>query len=107
LHFSQLRKETASDPFSPTVRYILENDGQTLVAQNITDIDDVNSFFFTTRAVKLGGEIDLSIPSPYNTSFITYNENGSKVNTDKSNFNLPSNYLLHTSSNTTKLNLIY
>tara|TARA_R110002012_G_scaffold4356_8_gene20104 strand:+ start:5534 stop:7909 length:2376 start_codon:yes stop_codon:yes gene_type:complete len=103
LAFFSTKKKTASDPFSPTVRYILENDGQTLVAQNITDIDDVNSFFFTTRAVKLGGEIDLSIPSPYNTSFITYNENGSKVNTDKSNFNLPSNYLLHTSSNTTKL----
>ena len=95
-------KESGQVSLGRSVRYILQSDGTTLVAQNITDVDDTNSFYFTSRAIKLGGEIDLTIPSPYNTSFITYNENGSKINTDKSNFHLPSNYLLHTSSNSTK-----
>ena len=103
LSFFSTKIINPTDSFSGSARYILENNGQTLVAQNITNIDDVNSFFFTTRAIKLGGEIDLTIPSPYNTSFVTYNKNGSKVDTTKSNFNLPSNYLLYTSSNSTKL----
>ena len=103
LAFFSTKVKDPDNTFSPEQRYILENNGQTLVAQNISNIDDVNSFFFTTRAIKLGGEIDLTIPSPYNTSFITYNENGSKVDTSKSNFHLPSNYLLHTSSNSTSL----
>tara|TARA_R110002020_G_scaffold137796_5_gene307394 strand:- start:10237 stop:12609 length:2373 start_codon:yes stop_codon:yes gene_type:complete len=103
LAFFSTKIKDPSDKFSLSQRYILENNGQTLVAQNISNIDDVNAFYFTTRAVKLGGEMDLNIPSPYNTSFVTYNKNGSKVDTSKSNFNLPSNYLLHTSSNSTKL----
>ena len=93
---------TKEDENRDPARYILQSNGTTLVAQNITNITDTNAFYFTTRAIKLGGEFDLIIPSPYNTSFITYNENGSKINTDKSNFNLPSNYLLHASSNSTK-----
>ena len=102
MSFFSTKVKDPSDSFSPDHRYILENNGQTLVAQNITNIDDVNAFFFTTRAIKLGGEVDLSIPSPYNTSFVTYNKNGSKVDTTKSNFHIPSNYLLHTSSNSKK-----
>ena len=84
MSFFSTKVKDPSDSFSPDHRYILENNGQTLVAQNITNIDDVNAFFFTTRAIKLGGEVDLSIPSPYNTSFVTYNKNGSKVDTTKS-----------------------
>lgn len=86
-----------------TSKYIIESNGTTLVGQSLAGVARANAFYFTARALKLGGEIDLSIPSPYDTSFVTYNENGSKINTDKSDFHLPSNYLLHTSSNSTKL----
>ena len=87
---------------STPAKYIIESDGLTLIAQRISGDEKVDALWLPGRAIRLGGEIDLTIPSPYNTSFITYNKTGNKVDTDKSNFNLPSNYLLHSSSNSTK-----
>jgi hypothetical protein len=86
-----------------SAKYIIESDGQTLVAKRISIDERVDAFWLPGRAIRLGGEVDLTIPSPYNTSFITYNKTGNKVDTDKSDFNLPSNYLLHSSSNSTNL----
>jgi hypothetical protein len=86
-----------------SAKYILESDGQTLIARKITAAEAIDALWLPGRAIRLGGEIDLNIPSPYNTSFITYNQTGNEVDTNKSNFNLPSNYLLHSSSNSTKL----
>ena len=54
--------------------------------------------FPTSRAIKLSQDVNLNIPSPYNTSFITYNREG-KIDEDNSDFHLPSNYLLYSSSN--------
>ena len=102
ISFFSTKKRWGSTDGTTTARYILESNGTTLIGQRVSGISDLNAFFFTSRAIKLGGEIDLRIPSPYDTSFVTYNETGSKINTDKSNFHLPSNYLLHTSSNSTK-----
>ena len=85
-----------------TARYILESDGQTLIGQRVAKHFKLNSLWLPGRAIKLSGEIDLSIPSPYNTSFVTYNDVGNKIDTSKSDFGLPSNYLLYSSSNSTK-----
>tara|TARA_R100001594_G_scaffold24155_2_gene47321 strand:- start:19362 stop:21749 length:2388 start_codon:yes stop_codon:yes gene_type:complete len=90
------------DKDSESGKYILVSDGQTLIAERIAPTEKVDALWLPGKAIKLGGEIDLTIPSPYNTSFVTYNKAGNKVDTDKSNFNLPSNYLLHSSSNSTK-----
>ena len=100
--FSQKNQSLYTDG-EASEKYIIQSDGQTLVARKITADERVDSLWLPTRAIKLDGEIDLTIPTPYNTSFITYNKTGNKVDTDKSNFSLPSNYLLHTSSNSTTL----
>ena len=61
-----------------------------------------NQFFIANSSIKLNQEVNLSVPSPYNTSFITY-DNGGQVDNDKSDFHLPSNYLLYSSSNNNEL----
>ncbi len=84
-------------------KYILLSDGNTLKAKLIdSTTTKANQFFIANSSIKLNQEINLSIPSPYNTSFITYNNVG-QVDNSKSDFNLPSNYLLYSSSNNNKL----
>tara|TARA_R100001509_G_scaffold110288_1_gene66019 strand:+ start:4227 stop:6575 length:2349 start_codon:yes stop_codon:yes gene_type:complete len=85
-------------------KYILLSDGNSLKAKLIdSNTTKANQFFIANSSIKLNQEINLSIPSPYNTSFITYN-NAGQVDNSKSDFNLPSNYLLYSSSNNNKLN---
>ena len=62
-----------------------------------------NQFYIANTAIKLDQEVNLSVPSPYNTSFITYN-NAGDIDNNKSDFHLPSNYLLYSSSNDNNLN---
>jgi hypothetical protein len=54
--------------------------------------------FITSKAIKINQEINLQVPSPYNASFITYDTDGN-IDNGKSDFKLPSNYLLYSSSN--------
>tara|TARA_R110002020_G_scaffold278012_4_gene493424 strand:- start:3778 stop:6147 length:2370 start_codon:yes stop_codon:yes gene_type:complete len=84
------------------VKYILIPDGGKIYAEKITSSEKANQFFIAASSIKLNQEIDLSIPSPYNASFITYNNSG-KIDNDASDFNLPSNYLFYSSSNTVDL----
>jgi len=83
-------------------KYVVLGSGGTLYAKLIDNNSKPNQFFIANSSIKLNQEINLSIPSPYNTSFITYNNQG-QVDNDKSDFHLPSNYLLYSSSNNNKL----
>jgi hypothetical protein len=58
-------------------------------------------FFITSHSIKINQEVNLTIPSPYNTSFITYDTKG-KIDNDSSDFHIPSNYLFYSSSNILK-----
>ena len=79
-------------------KYILLNNDGVIYANKITTDSKSNQFFIADASIKINQELNLTIPSPYNTSFITYDNNGN-VDKDKSDFNLPSNYLLYSSSN--------
>ena len=84
-------------------KYAILGTGGLLYARLIdSDETKPNQFFIANSSIKLNQEINLSIPSPYNTSFITYNNQG-QVDNDKSDFHLPSNYLLYSSSNNNEL----
>lgn len=83
--------------------YIVLNINNKLYAQLLNTEAKPDQFFVSNNAIKIDQEINLSIPSPYNTSFITYNNSG-EVDNNKSDFHLPSNYLLYSSSNNENLN---
>ena len=87
-------------------KFIIQSTGTKVVANKISsDIalsGSLNEFFITQRSIKLDQETKLTIPSPYNTSFVTYDATKAGINNDKSDFELPSNYLLYSSSNNTK-----
>ena len=85
-------------------KYIIEDDGGKLYAQRLDPNSKPNQFLIAGTSIRINQEINLNVPSPYNTSFITYNNSG-KINNDKSDFHLPSNYLLYSSSNDERLNL--
>tara|TARA_R100001015_G_C4635208_1_gene204019 strand:+ start:7507 stop:9897 length:2391 start_codon:yes stop_codon:yes gene_type:complete len=80
------------------IKYILLNNDGVVKANKITTSDGVNQFFIADSSIKINQELNLSVPSPYNASFVTYSNDG-KVDNDKSDFNLPSNYLFYSSSN--------
>ena len=79
-------------------KYIIRGDGYFLYAQLIDSSSKANMFFISSHSIKMNQEVNLTIPSPYNSSYITYDKE-SKIDNDKSDFHLPSNYLLHSSSN--------
>tara|TARA_R110000737_G_scaffold86825_1_gene119506 strand:+ start:2514 stop:4892 length:2379 start_codon:yes stop_codon:yes gene_type:complete len=79
-------------------KYILLNNDGIVYANKITTDSKSNQFFIADSSIKINQELNLTIPSPYNTSFITYDNNGN-IDKDKSDFNLPSNYLFYSSSN--------
>ena len=81
---------------------IVDNEGK-LFAQRMGSNSKPNQFYIANTAIKLDQEVNLSVPSPYNTSFITYN-NAGDIDNNKSDFHLPSNYLLYSSSNDNNLN---
>ena len=79
-------------------KYAIQSNGNKLVATRINSSQKLDYTYVTSKAIKLGQDVNLTIPSPYNTSYITYDVNGS-IDKDKSDFNLPSNYLLYSASN--------
>ena len=82
-------------------KYIIRGDGGLLYADKIDINSRANMFFISSHSIKLNQEVNLTIPSPYDTSFITYNLEG-KIDNDKSDFHLPSNYLFYSSGNLPK-----
>ena len=84
-------------------KYIIRDDGGKLYAQRLDATSKPNQFYVANNSIKIDQEINLNVPSPYNTSFVTY-DNAGRIDNDKSDFHLPSNYLLYSSSNDTKLN---
>tara|TARA_R110002012_G_scaffold141520_2_gene299304 strand:- start:4368 stop:6779 length:2412 start_codon:yes stop_codon:yes gene_type:complete len=84
-------------------KYNLQSDGKKIVAVRIDTATLANEFYFINKSIRLDQEINFNVLSPYNASFITYNF-GKKINNDKSNFQLTSNYLLYSSSNNPCLN---
>jgi hypothetical protein len=93
-------------------KYILQSTGTKIIANNITssaaEAGGLNEFFITQRSIKLDQETKITIPSPYNTSYVTYNSENEGIDNTKSDFNLTSNYILYSSSNdnTQNFNLI-
>jgi len=83
-------------------KYSIIGTGGNLVAKLIDSTSKPNQFFVSNNSIKLNQEVNLTIPSPYNTSFVTYTNKGT-IDNDKSDFHLPSNYLLYSSSNNNKL----
>lgn len=79
-------------------KYSIHSNGNKLVATRITSSQKLNFTYITSKAIKLDQDVNLTIPSPYNTSYITYEVDGN-IDEDNSDFNLPSNYLLYSSSN--------
>tara|TARA_R110002020_G_scaffold109856_7_gene254138 strand:+ start:5615 stop:7963 length:2349 start_codon:yes stop_codon:yes gene_type:complete len=83
-------------------KYTIVDDGGKLYAERIDSTSKPNQFYIANNSIKLDQEINLTVPSPYNTSFITYDNSGNVDNT-KSDFHLPSNYLFYSSGNKTEL----
>ena len=79
-------------------KYSITSNGGKLVATRLATTQKLDYSYITTKSIKLGQDVNLTIPSPYDTSYITYDEAGN-INEDKSDFHLPSNYLLYSSSN--------
>tara|TARA_R100000664_G_C2759116_1_gene148556 strand:+ start:8 stop:2323 length:2316 start_codon:yes stop_codon:yes gene_type:complete len=86
---------------STRIVYALTSNGNKVVATKLDPSKNYNEFVVTNFSIRLDQELNLTIPSPYNTSYITYNESG-KIRDTKSDFNLPSNYLLFSSSDNDK-----
>tara|TARA_R100000152_G_C6776511_1_gene205675 strand:- start:175 stop:2565 length:2391 start_codon:yes stop_codon:yes gene_type:complete len=81
-------------------RYILESSGPHLIANKISgESSRANEFFITARSIKLNQQTNITVTSPYNTSFVTYKTENNEIDNLKSDFNLTSNYLLYSSSN--------
>ena len=78
--------------------YALTSDGNKVIATRLNPINQYNEFAVTAFSIRLDQELNLTIPSPYNTSYITYDDSG-KIKDTASDFNLPSNYLFYSSSN--------
>ena len=89
-------------------KYILESSGTKIIANKISaDVAlsaSLNESFIAARSIKLDQETKITIPSPYNASYVTYDCRGNGIDSTKSDFNLPCNYLLYSSSNNTKQN---
>jgi len=78
--------------------YAITSDGNKVVATWLNPVNNYNEFAVTAYSIRLDQELNLTIPSPYNASYITYDNSG-KIEDDKSDFNLTSNYLFYSSSN--------
>ena len=98
LNYSYLNLYSTKDVSGENIKYSVQSDGNKLIASKIESSALLDMNFPTSRAIKLSQDVNLNIPSPYNTSFITYNREG-KIDEDNSDFHLPSNYLLYSSSN--------
>ena len=97
--FSQ--KGIIGDEFTPSSKFLIHSNNRRAVATQLSATNqNLDMFFITNQTIRMDQELNLLVPSPYNTSFITYDTDGNIDNT-KSDFALPSNYLLYSSSNKT------
>tara|TARA_R100000315_G_C5235432_1_gene147210 strand:+ start:4487 stop:6847 length:2361 start_codon:yes stop_codon:yes gene_type:complete len=83
-------------------KYVLTNIDGHVFADKIDTSTKSNQFYIADTSIKINQELNLTIPSPYNASFITYDNSG-KIKNSASDFNLPSNYLFYSSSNSVNL----
>ena len=83
-------------------KYAIIDDGGIVYAELLLEESELNQFYVSSNSIKLNQEVNVSVPSPYNTSFVTYDNEG-KIDNSKSDFHLPSNYLFYSSSNKTEL----
>ena len=81
--------------------YAITSDGNKVIASLLDPDTSYNEFAVTSYSIRFDQELNLTIPSPYNASYITYNNSG-KIEDNSSDFNLPSNYLFYSSSNNDK-----
>ena len=79
-------------------KYAIVSNGGKLIASRLETTQKLDYAFATSTAIKLDQDVNLTVPSPYDTSYITYDKKGN-IDDDKSDFHLPSNYLLYSSSN--------
>jgi len=79
-------------------RYVINSNGGKVVATRLDQFGLYNEFVANSYHIRLDQELNLTTPSPYNASYVTYNNSG-KIEDNSSDFNLPSNYLLYSSSN--------
>jgi len=82
-------------------RYIINSNGDKVLATRLDPNVDYSQFAAVSYNIRIDQELNLSTPSPYNASYVTYNDAG-KIDNSKSDFNLPSNYLFYSSSNDNK-----
>ena len=95
--FSQ--KGVIGNPHAGTDKFVIQSNGSGVIATRLLpNNQNLDMFFITSNSIKMDLEINLLVPSPYNASFITYNTDGN-IDNSKSDFALPSNYLLYSSSN--------
>ena len=80
-------------------KFLIQTNNKRVLATRLnSDNQNLDLFFMTNQAIRMDQELNLLVPSPYNASFITYNTN-LNIDNNKSDFKLPSNYLLYSSSN--------
>jgi|TARA_R110001583_G_scaffold46172_6_gene145113 hypothetical protein len=79
-------------------KYSIVSNGNQLAATRLASTQKLDFSYAVPRSIKLDQDVTLAIPSPYNTSYITYDGDGN-IDKDNSDFNLPSNYLLYSASN--------
>jgi hypothetical protein len=97
--FSQ--KGIVGNEFIPSSKFLIHSNNMRAVATRLSATNQsLDMFFITNQTIRMDQEINLLVPSPYNASFITYNADGN-IDNSKSDFALPSNYLLYSSSNKT------
>ena len=94
--FSQ--KGVLEEGVAPSKFLIQSNNKGVVASKLVKNNQSLDSLFITNKAIKIHQEINLQIPSPYNASFITYDTDGN-IDNSNSDFKLPSNYLLYSSSN--------
>ena len=82
--------------------YVITSNGNRVLAQWLSPVSNYDQFVANSYNIKLDQELNLTTPSPYNTSYITYDNSG-KIKDSNSDFNLPSNYLFYSSSNSNSL----
>ena len=85
-----------------TNTYVIGSNGNNVLAQRLDPSYNYDQFVANSYNIKLDQELNLTTPSPYNASYITYNNYG-KIKDSNSDFNLPSNYLFYSSSNNNSL----
>ena len=85
-----------------TNKYVIQSNGDEVIATWLNPSYGYNEFIVNSFCIRLDQELNLTIPSPYNASYITYDDSG-KIKDSNSDFNLPSNYLFYSSSNNNSL----